>query len=242
MGASDPRSTSDAPTTRARALGVIAATCTAIAGLVACNQLLGTDKFSEGDDLGPDGGSQDGPTTDANQDFDSGQIRDAGIDVYIQLPPGSQPATWAQWPMPDRLLDAGPTTSYTVQGTSVLDNVTQLVWQKSGSTVAANPATFADAKKACDALADGGANKWRVPTRIELASLLDHIDDAGVPKANTGSATIDPVFGGAGGAYWTSSPVLPAGTPLKFWFVNFQTGGLERNTTGPYLRCVKEGP
>ncbi len=223
-----------------RAVSAMLGASLALGGLVACNQLLGTDKYSDGEDVPGDASALDGTATDGDTDRDTGPSKDAGIDVQIILPPGSQPATWAHWKMPDRLLPEGGTQpSYTAaSATTVLDNVTLLIWQRDARGFTAGTPKFADAKAACDSLADGG-EKWRVPTRIELVSLLSHdYDDAGALK----NPAIDPIFTGTGNLYWTSSPVLPATEPLKFWLVKFDTGGLAKGTTAPYVRCVKAAP
>jgi hypothetical protein len=76
--------------------------------------------------------------------------------------------------------------SYTDLGNgAVLDNVTCLTWQKTESTTAG---TMTENLAACAKLAsDGfaGFSDWRLPTRVEMASIADY--------SKTGSA-LDPIF------------------------------------------------
>lgn len=123
-------------------------------------------------------------------------------------------------------------TSYTVDAANnvVTDNVTGLVWQR---TVAPGTYTWDQAKQYCANLVLAAHSDWRLPTRIELVSLVDFtksnpaIDSTAFP--NTPSNW-----------FWTSSP--EAGNPtLAAWFVHFVNG-----SPGPYgvavpvqVRCVR---
>ena len=82
---------------------------------------------------------------------------------------------WAAWPMPNPPSTGLPNAaSYDTASTSgvVKDQVTGLWWQQ---TLGDNPSgqSWSAAGGYCAALALGGHNDWRVPTRIELVSLLD---------------------------------------------------------------------
>lgn len=226
----------------------LATTGLALGGLVACNQILGTDKFSDGDPLVPDSSTGEASTTDASQ-IDSGST-DASKDVQvIILPTGAQPSTWAHWRMPDSLNlfpDGGPanggaTPSYAkvtdagLEGGAVADLVTKLTWSATLPSVD----TFEEARDACKNKLGSG---WRLPTRIELVSILDH----SVKDNKTATPRIDPIFDSKNGFYWTSSPVQPLTKPLVFWKVNF-TATTDMNgiappfsntSAGGYVRCV----
>ena len=201
----------------------------AVGSLVACNAILGIDKFDDGTaDSGFDSGTIDGGSGN------EGGSLDAGIDAFVQLPPGSQPETWAHWVMPDILVD-GAAPKYTVAGDTVVDNVTNLTWQAASKSLPGDNPTFADAKAVCDSISGG---TWRVPTRIELVSLLKHsIDGTGALIA----PTIDSTFTASQNTYWTASPVLPATTPVRFWLVDFKAGYVTTDISAPYVRCVKGG-
>lgn len=79
--------------------------------------------------------------------------------------------------------------SYTNLGNgAVLDNVTCLVWQQTEGTPAAStfgvtmPDTMANNISYCAGLASSGyagISDWRVPTRVELASLVDYTKTTG---------------------------------------------------------------
>jgi hypothetical protein len=79
--------------------------------------------------------------------------------------------------------------SYTAIGSNVvLDNVTCLTWQKTEGTPAAStygvtmPDTLANNIAYCAGLASasyGGYSDWRVPTRVEIASLVDYTKTSG---------------------------------------------------------------
>jgi hypothetical protein len=83
------------------------------------------------------------------------------------------PNAWASWLMPNPVR-SGLTNpaSYTVSadGNQVTDNVTGLIWQR---TVDSRKLTWQDAKQACACLPNDGAAGWRLPSRIELASIAD---------------------------------------------------------------------
>ncbi len=233
MGPSDRHS--DLHATK-RALGALLTALLALGGLVACNQILGTDKYSDGEDVPGDASALDGTATDGNTDTDTGS-RDSGSDVQvIVLPPGAQPATWAHWRMPDNVLgsvDAGPLQSYSKVDGSVVDTVTKLTWSSTLPSVD----SFEAARDSCKSL----GSTWRLPTRIELVSILDDSipDSPATPKINA-------IFDAKNGAYWTASPVRPLTKPLVFWKVNFRATvntssvplPFDNLGSGGYVRCV----
>jgi len=222
---------------RTRGLLALSAIGLAIAGLVACNQILGTDKFSDGEETPGDAASPDGTVADGAVVDGSTQVDasfDSSFDATIQLPQGSLPETWAHWKMPDNVTDAAPAPSYanTADG-GVLDNVTHLIWQPQTSPLAAGKQHFTDAQKVC-------VKPWRLPTRIELVSLLEHVDFEGDPDSGT---VADPNFFNVPQEnVWTGSPVLPAETTQRFWLVNFKDGTLARDVTARQVICVLGAP
>lgn len=137
----------------------------------------------------------------------------------------------ATWPMPNPVSTALPNpTSYTSKTDSVVDDVTGLEWQQTPGCAAG--CTQANADAYCEGLALAGHSDWRLPTRIELVSLVDDSEHA---------PAIDPVFPGTpNGYFWTSSPMV-------FFPDNaFRIGGNEGDTAygmvsdvGP-ARCVRE--
>jgi formylglycine-generating enzyme required for sulfatase activity len=78
--------------------------------------------------------------------------------------------------------------SYTDMGEYVHDDVTCLDWQK---TAPPDSFSFEDALAYCEELSLGGHSDWRLPTRIEMTSIVDwsqssSIDSAAFPGANGG--------------------------------------------------------
>jgi hypothetical protein len=127
-------------------------------------------------------------------------------------------------------------SSYTDNGDgTVRDNVTGLIWQKTVTSTQAF--TWTDAQAYCTSLTLAGRT-WRLPTRIELLSLVDFTRTS--PAINT---TAFP--GVPGGKYhWTASPwvVSQISTkPQDSWIVNFfegLTSNAGDRTQAEYARCV----
>jgi hypothetical protein len=82
--------------------------------------------------------------------------------------------------------------SYTDLGNGIVrDNVTCLEWEKTPATTAADTANWDGALAYCAKLAAGGYSDWRVPTRVELASIVDFtkspaINRSAFPNAKSG--------------------------------------------------------
>jgi len=128
--------------------------------------------------------------------------------------------------------------SYEEKGEIVHDNLTCLDWQRSppGETF-----TFAAAIAYCEALSLGGHDDWRLPTRIEMTSIVDF----------TKSASLDPAAfpGAAGGFHKTSSDWIltirqtGAGAGRDFaWAFNMSDGIVSNaysKATAARLRCVR---
>jgi hypothetical protein len=181
--------------------------------------------------------------------LDDGPLDVAAPDAW-PVPTGNE--TWAHWPMPNpdaalgpdgeppppnlMAYDAGADASADGGSPAAVDTVTGLAWVR-----ASWPASTYDAAwLACTAhslpSSPVGAS-WRVPTRIELVSLID----------STRQPTIDPVvFAGAQNAkYWTSSSVPGDGGPSGWWTVDFSSGLVSIVPTGApsptYVLCVSGG-
>ncbi len=157
------------------------------------------------------------------------------------------------WPMPDShidycvdggVMDACPTPgapwygqdgcydehgmSYTVGQDTVTDDVTHLQWQRDEAPA---PLDWWDARSYCAALSLAGHEDWRLPSRVELVSLLDYggldptIDLDAFPTASSQ-------------LYWSASPVpfqnLAYGVRFELGFIYdhdpFGTGA---------VRCVR---
>lgn len=122
--------------------------------------------------------------------------------------------------------------SYTVNGDgTVADNVTGLMWRQIATE---ETFTWSDAKTTCPTLTAGGAHDWRLPSFIELLSIVDYsvaspapaIDDVAFPN------TPPDIF-------WSSTKV--AGESSEAWYVNFSYGyavSADQSETH-YVRCVR---
>jgi Protein of unknown function (DUF1566) len=144
---------------------------------------------------------------------------------------------YARWPMPNPASSGLPNpASYTDNGDgTVTDNVTKLVWQK--AVTSSQAYAWCEAINYCATLTLAGRT-WRLPTRIELLSLVDF--------TRTGPAINTTAFPGVpGGKYhWTSSPWVVSQLPAKAqdsWIVNFSEGltsNAGNRTSAEYARCV----
>ena len=112
---------------------------------------------------------------------------------------------------------------------TVTDNVTGLMWQQA---VPATRYTWASAVVLCPTLTLAGHSDWRLPSRIELVSIVD------VEQSNP---TISGKYFPSTPAYsfWSSSP--DAGLSSNAWLVAFYVGNTNSydvsNTS--YVRCVR---
>jgi hypothetical protein len=142
---------------------------------------------------------------------------------------------WDEWPIPNDPVDvdagAPEPESYVDNGDgSVTDTVTGLVWQQ-----AVPPGTYAQANAAlyCKGLSLAGHADWRLPTAIELVSILDLTRATGTINStyfpNTPTST----------AFWSSTPL--AGSSLDGWLVHYGTGHLVYGALSApsFVRCVR---
>ncbi len=203
----------------------------AIPAAVACNGILGISDYEKGDCTG---GCVDGSTTfdvfqpDASkQDSSTPPVPDAGK--------GTQPVRWAKFKMPN-YPDGGPTDNLHSYDTAtagvVIDKISDLTWRQTSAQAMPYP----DAEAYCSGLQGG----WRLPSRIELVTLLDLERPAANPKINA-------AFNAFAVEYWTSSEVRPLPTDPEsrlHWTVDFKNGGLAKtavNGTGlAAVRCIKD--
>lgn len=158
---------------------------------------------------------------------------------------GSQ---WAAWPMPNPASSGLPNpASYDTTSVSgvVIDNVTGLMWQRSvdqeSGVSFSGDSPFA--KTYCSNLSLAGYHDWRVPTKIELYSLVDYtrvdpaIDTTVFPHDGQGDAS--PVDAWADYFITSDSTTAP---PNGGWLVvNFGDGSFTGGMVSAWIRCVR-GP
>jgi hypothetical protein len=80
----------------------------------------------------------------------------------------------AEWPMPSTVPGAGTANSYDTESVALvtIDEVTGLWWEREPPATAY---TWTAAEERCAALALGGFDDWRLPSMIELVSLVDEL-------------------------------------------------------------------
>ncbi|HKU37401.1 MAG TPA: DUF1566 domain-containing protein [Polyangiales bacterium] len=145
---------------------------------------------------------------------------------------------FAEWPMPDRVSGAKAAPSYrrSADNETVTDSVTGLMWEArlppqyaecvSRSGAPSHECTRAEATAHCSALTLAGFDDWRLPSKIEIESLLDvrNVGEGGTVLNGTAmelqAGTAMPPWG-----FWTSSPY--AGPEGGSW-VLFAWGGTTR--------------
>jgi hypothetical protein len=125
--------------------------------------------------------------------------------------------------------------SYGVSGSVITDSVTGLQWRKD----VIDDKLWSGAGPACAALnvSDAGTPPWRLPTRLELVSLLDF---GAVPKLLQ-PVELDVLT--KANSVWTSTDAK--GNPGSLaWIVNFSVGnvGGAPKTSALPVRCVRGTP
>jgi hypothetical protein len=143
---------------------------------------------------------------------------------------------WACWPMPNPAGNGPNTASYTTANGMVHDNVTCLDWQQVTSTTTY---TVTDAIAYCATVTLGGFSDWRVPTRVEMSSIMDW----------TRSPATDAAFTSASGFHKTGSnwiltvKQIGAGAGKDFaWSFNMGDGIVSNALSAATLsrvRCVR---
>jgi hypothetical protein len=214
-----------------------------LASAAACRGVLGIDDLparagdggAAADDSAAllDGAASDAPiATGDGAGTDGGPPVDAGADVLLG---GDADRRWAHWPVPPT---SPSPASYALTTDTVFDSTTGLMWQRDPST----PATmeWATALGYCTTLSLGGYTGWRLPTRIELLSILDygqalHLTSSTVfPNRPAPPAEV---------LFWSSSTDTP-GSQLR-WYVNSfdgSVGSISGGSSARYaVRCVRLG-
>jgi hypothetical protein len=186
--------------------------------MVACEQIIGLDKFKKCDvDITCESDASDAAEVDAN---DAGDASDA---PFI-LPDGaSEASSWPQWRMdntPAEVEGGAPSASlasFTPSPPYLFDNVSQKnFWCVPQIGKAAN---VTDAANFCASI------QCRLPTRIELVTLLDSTQQQT-------KVFINPAFQQYidGGSLWSSSYFRPIDGGIMFWFADLTSGDMLPST------------
>jgi hypothetical protein len=145
---------------------------------------------------------------------------------------------WANWPMPNPM-SAGlphPQVYDTATAGIVKDTVTGLEWQAAIDGVTRS---WNDAVAHCASMPDSGGG-WRLPSRIELFSILDY---STAPAISTTSFGALPITDSGSFIFWSAS--LKAGDNTQAWALDFGSSVdlvFPKATTAALLvRCVRGG-
>jgi hypothetical protein len=116
--------------------------------------------------------------------------------------------------------------SYTDNGDgTVIDDVTSLMWEQAPD----NGGLFwAAAVSRCKQLKTGGHNDWRLPTLIELVSLIDYGAEQ-TPGAQVSLIDAKAFPNMTAGLYWTATAA--PGSSKFAWEVNFNNGVTNADST-----------
>jgi hypothetical protein len=191
------------------------------AGLLACGSGAGNNGTSNTGGVVDTGGlvgtsgvvGTGGAQTGGSQATSCGTCS-AGLVCERNPPAVCADPNWAEWPVPNSQVDvsagAPNLESYTDNGDgTVTDNVTGLMWQQA---VPNDTYTWAQAVAYCPTLTLAGDSDWRLPSVIELSSIVD----LGQLNASINS-TYFPSTPLA--HFWSASPL--AGSSSDAWVVHF---------------------
>jgi hypothetical protein len=233
---------------RLRRRGAIAIAAGAAASLAACDALLGLGDYSKvdcafncdasgvvlteaGRDVMPEAALDASDASDAS-DADAAEVALTDADA-ASGPTLTQ--RWAHWPMPNPDAAIAPdsavrlpnTMSYGVTDAGyILDKVTSLQW------TSIQPANVA--LTAAEQCANVPGSGWRLPTRIELVSLIDFTQPGLIDLG---------VFGPAPPGFGVVPTSSPAGDAGRVWYVSFGDGFVDQAPPGlgSSLLCVRGG-
>lgn len=193
--------------------------CTSLACLLSvlalqatgCNAILGIDEPPPGTPGGDDGGLDQGDDPVDGGPLGPGMAHpDGAVAHEAGVQPVPDPHSFASWPMPNPLSSGtAHALSYDLTSASVVtDKVTGLRWQRAASTALYS---WEEGKKYCEALVVDGKS-YRLPTRIELLSLLDPTRIAPAIDSQAFPSTASEPF-------WSSSSF--AGGRADAWSIDF---------------------
>jgi len=149
---------------------------------------------------------------------------------------GPWPTEIASWPSHcplnnhpdyDMYSDGTPNERYIDNGDGTVSDVcTKLIWEQ--KPPAEKETSLQKGKDRCAKLNNKLLSDWRVPTRIELQSIVDY----------TVTPALNGIFkeGNAGsGRFWSSTP----SAKNRYWLVNFHIGEVQDISDFGHTRCVR---
>ena len=120
--------------------------------------------------------------------------------------------------------------SYTDNGTTITNNVTDLIWQKEDDN---NTRNWSEAGTYCDALTLGSNSDWRLPTKKELMRIANF--ETYNPAINL------TYFPNTNSSYYWSSIAYSSNTS-RAWLVSFNESYVfdhNKSSSYNYVRCVR---
>jgi len=137
--------------------------------------------------------------------------------------------SWAEWPMPNPTSPNQQSYDTSTAGV-VIDNVTGLMWQKN---VDASSYTVDGACAYCAGLTLAGHGDWRVPTQIELVSIVDF--SRASPAIDTGAFGT----GAPTDNFWSATPWNADLTYAWMIYFDLGWGDFRYMTNTNRVRCVR---
>jgi hypothetical protein len=159
---------------------------------------------------------------------------DAATDDWPCRPPidagGALDREWATGPLPPASPPAG---TYALRAKTVCDRATLLEWERAAGT---ELRSWADANAYCDSLLLEEASDWRLPTRIELLSIVDFARKE--PAIDTVAFPATP-----SDAFWSSTLMFGVWGDPNAYLVVFDRGHSApiTKTEALNVRCVRGG-
>jgi len=207
-------------------------------GPMGTDSSMGTDSGAGTDGgIGTDGSNGDSGPSETGT-MDSGVV-DSGMSdgaPCSKADAGTANREWAQWPMPNSAVEVeagAPNLEWYMNNGdgTVTDNVTGLMWQYAPAPGGGNY-TQPNAIAYCAGLMLASHCDWRLPTYIELLSIVDFGQDS--PAIN------DTYFPNSNGYFWSSTAFV-GGISGNGWVIDFGNGGDHFHTTGTpnSVRCVR---
>jgi hypothetical protein len=219
---------------RLHVLGVAAVLGAGCRGILGIEPLPGTSGSDGGASADGANGGLDGTARGDSPNEGQSTSDGGGVDAPFDGPLGADAdRRWAHWPLPP----VAPThPSYDLQNETVFDKTTGLMWHRA---VAQSTMYHSAALSHCFDSRIGGFADWRLPTRLELLSILDYGE-----ATNLTDATVfpNPPASPASTRMWSAS--VDGTDPAKRWYVDGDDGTLGSGVPGSFqynVRCVRLG-
>lgn len=178
------------------------------------------------------------PVDAGSRAFDAGLPRAPAACDPSMPADGGEALEWNRWESPPvRPVDA----AYDLTADTVTDTVTGLMWQR---LVSMSPKTTDEAREFCAESRLAGFSDWRVPTLVELESIVDYGSSSagGLPSRTTPTINTLAFPSTPTELFWSSTPKLASEVETHSWAVTFDTAftiGMG-NTEGLRVRCARQ--